>query len=395
MNDKRRDNRNRVLRNGETQRSDGKYCYKYVDSFGNQKFIYSWKLTPTDRTPVGKRDGPCLRDKIAELEFKKSTLGLFYDSNITVAELTKEYVNNVTSKNINCTNTYNSQCKVIVSHPLTTKRIVDFTNSDAKKMLLDLYNEHHYAFSTINNIKRILSSVFILGIEKDLIVKNPFKFSVDKIIKNTGKKYIRVALTPEQKTSFINYVCNDKIYKKYYNIINLLFETGIRVSELCGLTADDVDLDEEKIFISKQLLAKPHIHISLLKTPASNRMIPLSDSAKKSFQQLMNVRKNTKKVDGVNNFLIQKRNNKPILSTDVEKMLTRVTSKYNKVTGENLYLTPHICRYTFCTNLIRKGINPKVLQKLMGHSNISTTLNIYTTLCYDDIFKEFYRLQNL
>ena len=164
MNDKRRDNRNRVLRNGETQRSDGKYCYKYVDSFGNQKFIYSWKLTPTDRTPVGKRDGPCLRDKIAELEFKKSTLGLFYDSNITVAELTKEYVNNVTSKNINCTNTYNSQCKVIVSHPLTTKRIVDFTNSDAKKMLLDLYNEHHYAFSTINNIKRILSSVFILGI---------------------------------------------------------------------------------------------------------------------------------------------------------------------------------------------------------------------------------------
>ncbi|HDX6862364.1 TPA: integrase DNA-binding domain-containing protein [Clostridioides difficile] len=61
--EKRRDNKDRILRTGESQRKDGRYAYKYVYSFGKPQFVYSWKLVPTDKPPKGKRDDISLRDK--------------------------------------------------------------------------------------------------------------------------------------------------------------------------------------------------------------------------------------------------------------------------------------------------------------------------------------------
>lgn len=65
---KRRDRKGRILRTGESQRKDGRYLYKYIDSFGETQFIYSWKLVSTDRVPAGKRDCIALREKIAEIQ---------------------------------------------------------------------------------------------------------------------------------------------------------------------------------------------------------------------------------------------------------------------------------------------------------------------------------------
>lgn len=60
---KRRDNRNRILYRGESQRQDGRYTYKYVDALGKTKYVYAWKLLPTDKTPAGKREDLSLREK--------------------------------------------------------------------------------------------------------------------------------------------------------------------------------------------------------------------------------------------------------------------------------------------------------------------------------------------
>ena len=65
--EKRRDNKGRILRTGESQRKDGRYAYKYTDAYGKPQFVYSWKLVSTDKTPAGKRDVPALRDKIKEI----------------------------------------------------------------------------------------------------------------------------------------------------------------------------------------------------------------------------------------------------------------------------------------------------------------------------------------
>lgn len=63
MSEKRRDSKNRILRNGESQRKDGRYAYKYIDSTGKQQFVYSWKLERTDKLPQGKRNDISLREK--------------------------------------------------------------------------------------------------------------------------------------------------------------------------------------------------------------------------------------------------------------------------------------------------------------------------------------------
>ena len=62
MKEKRRDSKGRILHTGESQRTDGKYLYKYVDAFGNTKYVYAWRLTPTDPTPKEKREKPSLRE---------------------------------------------------------------------------------------------------------------------------------------------------------------------------------------------------------------------------------------------------------------------------------------------------------------------------------------------
>ena len=63
MSEKRRDNKNRILRNGESQRKDGRYAFKYSDANGKAQFVYSWKLESTDKLPAGKRDCLSLREK--------------------------------------------------------------------------------------------------------------------------------------------------------------------------------------------------------------------------------------------------------------------------------------------------------------------------------------------
>ena len=68
MSEKRRDNKGRLLKTGESQRTDGRYLYKYVDAQGETRYVYSWKLAPTDPVPKGKRNGKSLRELEAEIQ---------------------------------------------------------------------------------------------------------------------------------------------------------------------------------------------------------------------------------------------------------------------------------------------------------------------------------------
>ena len=92
MSVKRRDNKNRILRNGESQRSDGRYAYVYVDDNGKQKFLYSWKLENTDKVPQGKRDSISLRDKIKMLKKDLDDGIVSNGGDMTVLQLVQKYV---------------------------------------------------------------------------------------------------------------------------------------------------------------------------------------------------------------------------------------------------------------------------------------------------------------
>lgn len=102
---RRKDSKGRVLNDGEIQRSDGRYCYQYTDAFGKRKFVYSWRLTPSDKTPNGKRKDLSLREKEKQIEAERNIGIAPCGGNMTVLEL----VNKVYIAENRCPAQYASQ----------------------------------------------------------------------------------------------------------------------------------------------------------------------------------------------------------------------------------------------------------------------------------------------
>lgn len=100
-------------------------------------------------------------------------------------------------------------------------------------------------------------------------------------------------------------------------------------------------------------------------------------------------------IDGKTGFLYLDKNGMPMVSLHWEKYFQHICEKYNKIYKEELpKITPHVCRHTFCSNMAKSGMNPKVLQEIMGHSDISVTLDTYTHLNFDDIKQEMKNVVN-
>ena len=138
MTAKRRDNKNRVLRNGESQRADGRYAYKYTDANGQTRFVYSWKLVPTDVTPAGKRDDLALREK--EKQIKKDLFdGIIPNgADMTVLQLVQKYVLQKTGVKHTTEAGYNTIINILKKEPFGAVRIDRVRLSDAKAWLIEL-----------------------------------------------------------------------------------------------------------------------------------------------------------------------------------------------------------------------------------------------------------------
>lgn len=99
-------------------------------------------------------------------------------------------------------------------------------------------------------------------------------------------------------------------------------------------------------------------------------------------------------IDGYSGFLWFDKDGKPMVAMHWEKYFQHAVEKYNRIYKVPLpKITPHVCRHTYCSNMARSGMNPKVLQYLMGHSDISVTLNTYTHLKLDDAREEIKNLK--
>lgn len=124
----------------------------------------------------------------------------------------------------------------------------------------------------------------------------------------------------------------------------------------------------------------------------------MSDEVYERFYNILSNRKKQKKeaiIDGYAGFILLDKNGNPKVAMHIQKVVQRLCEKYNE---ENIIplprITPHVCRHTFCSNMTKSGMNPKTLQYLMGHSDISVTLNTYTHIGYDDAKEELKRVVN-
>ena len=395
MSMKRRDRRNRVLRTGESQRTDGRYAFKYIDPYGKPQYVYSWKLTPTDPVPAGKRAGPSLREKEEairrDLEDGIDHLG----AKMTVVQL---YALETTQRGNVRDGTKAGRdwfMRKLKEDPLGAMTIGNVRPCDAKAWAVRM-KESGMAYQTIGHGKRALNAAFYTAVQNDFIRRNPFGFRLNEVIVDDTTP--KVPLTPMQMESLLDFMRGDKVYGKYTDDLTILLGTGLRISELCGLTEKDIDFDAMAVSVDHQLLRgkKRGCYIAPPKTESGYRRIPMSQQVAEAFRRVIarNAGVKSPVIDGYTGFLFLNRKGNPRTCDSYDNMFKGLARKYDQTHEEPLPkpMTPHTLRHTFCTNMANRGMNPKALQYIMGHASITMTLNYYAHADFASAMAEMARL---
>ena len=395
MSEKRRDNRNRILHNGESQRQDGRYAYKYKDLNGETKFVYSWRLDKNDRTPAGKAREPSLREKERQIQQDLFNQIIPNGGNLTVLELVQKYLSLKINVRHNTRANYNFVVNIIKKEPFGNIRIDKVRQSDAKAWLIKLQKDGR-GYSTIHSVRGVVRPAFEMALQDGLINRNPFSFELATVVVNDS--VTREAITRAQERAFLKFIQEDKCYCKYYDGIFILFKTGLRVSEFCGLTIADIDFKKNRIRVDHQLQRSGNMEyiIEKPKTESGERFIPMSNEVAACFRRIIQNRPKPRKepmIDGYTGFLFLDKNGMPMVALHWEHYFKHIRNKSNSIYKIQLpKITPHVCRHTFCSNMAKSGMNPKTLQYIMGHSDISVTLNTYTHVQFEDAKTEFDRV---
>ena len=391
MSEIRRDNKGRKLATGESQDKDGRYRYKYNDSFGKRKSVYSWRLTESDPYPKGKRKDISLREKEKEVEKALRNAVATNGGNMTVLELVQRYISQKRGVKHNTQANYNFVINVIKKEDFGARRIDTIKLSDAKTWLIKLQDDGR-GYSSIHSIRGVVRPAFQMAVDDDLINKNPFEFQLATVVVNDS--VTREAITRKQQREFLRFIKEDKHFCKYYDGIYILFYTGLRVSEFVGLTINDIEFDKERIKVDHQLQRTRNMEYEILtpKTEKGERYVPMQKDVADCFRRIIQNRKHPKiepMIDGYSGFLFLDKNDMPMVALHWEKYFQHIREKYNSIYKVQMpCITPHVCRHTFCSNMAKSGMNPKTLQYIMGHSDIGVTLNTYTHLQFEDALVE-------
>lgn len=371
----RKDSKNRVLRNGETERKDGRYMFRYTDKkTGQRKTIYA-------------KDLPELREKeksvLSDVENNIRTDGNV--KSLTVNALFRHYLETKEISESTKVN-YRSAWKCHVEDSIGQYKVVQVLPSDIKKLYSGL-SQKGLAKSSIKRIHNLLHPVLEMAVDDDIIRRNPAK----AVWKDYGHEpEEKKALTLAQQKQLMEFVKSDTMYKCYCPMLTIMLGTGVRCGELVGLTWDDVDMGKKKIHIRRTLVYKDYgdglmLHVSTPKTKSGIRTIPMSDSVYNAFAQqkelnsLLGKDRNVFEVEGLKDFVFITRNGRPILMCSVNKILANIVKALNALGQEETFpsVSAHTMRHTFCTRMAENGMDIKVLQYLMGHANINITMQVY------------------
>ena len=284
--------------------------------------------------------------------------------------------------------------RLLAKEAFGKKTIRSVKTSDAKLFLIKLQQEDGKSYSSIHTIRGVLRPAFQMAVDDDILVKNPFGFQLAGVLVND-------AVTKEQMRKFLKFVHDDVVYCKYYEVVYILFHTGMRISEFCGLTLKDIDLQNKTVNIDHQLQITSDMRyiIGTTKTDAGTRVLPITEDVAQMFQAIIedrNAPKVEKSINGYSEFLFYDDNGMPLVAMHWEHRFNHMVSRYNEIYKVQMpNITPHVCRHTYCSNMAKSGMNPKTLQYLMGHSDIAVTLNVYTHVGLEDAEKELQKMQGL
>lgn len=385
----RKDLRGRALRKGEIQRkNDLRYMYSYTDPLGRRKFIYA-----NDLTELREKEQQLQRDQLDGLD-------LYVAGKATVNDTFDRYMTTKYDLRDSTRNGYLYTYDHFVRDNFGLKKIIDIKYSDVLQYYHYLLDEKGIALGTLDSVHCLLHPTFQLAVRDDIIRKNPTDGVMREVSKRAGKnRGIRHALTVEEQRAFMSYIANHPVYYHWWPIFTVLLGTGCRIGECIGLRWQDLDFEKRTISINHSVVyysqkgtRSSAMHVSLPKTEAGVRQIPMLDMVKDAFEMEREEQKETGEnrqvLDGMSGFVFTNRFGKIPNPQTINDTISRIRNSYNaeeilnarKEHRETLLLPEFSChhlRHTFATRLCETETNLKVIQSIMGHRSIETTMDIY------------------
>ena len=396
---KRKDKSRVVLRSGEVQRTNGSYQYSWMDGSGKRRFVYAKTLEELrikeEQIAKDKSDG-------IKTEARYTTLNELFDLWKTLKRGLKD----------NTFQNYVYLYDTFTRHVIGDKLVTKLKKSDIKRYYIYLADERGLKASTIDGVHTVLHQVLDMAVDDNYIRNNPS----DRVLKELKQSYFaksekRMALTRAEQDLFLDFLKNSRIYNHWYSIFAVMLGTGLRVGEVTGLRWCDIDLENGIIDVNHTLIYYSHrtadskqgcyFNVNTPKTTASNRQVPMLDFVKEAFvkekevQELLDI-KCEAVIDGYTDFIFVNRFGNVQHQGTLNKAIKRIIRDCNDeqfLKSDNpKVLLPHFSchtlRHTFTTRMCEAGVNVKVIQDALGHTDVSTTLNIYT-----DVTKELKRVE--
>lgn len=386
----RKDGKGRVLRKGEHYRkTDGRYSYIYTDPLEKQRTIYARTLAE-----LRKKEENLVRDQM-------DGLNVYVAGNADVSFLFDRYISTKSELRSTTYTNYMYIWNHFIRDGFGKKKIKDIKYSDVLYFYNDLITNKGLQVNTLENINTVLHPSFQLAARDDIIRKNPVEGVFAEIKKRKGgSRKTRRALTVEQQRAFMNYVAESPLFYNWYPLFVFLLGTGCRIGEAIGIRWDDVDMQKRIININHGLTYYPRaddtykceFRVSEPKTEAGVRNIPMMQPV---YEVLMDEyeRQNEEgfcvvNVDGMTNFIFTNRFGVPHNPAAINRVIKRIVDAHNaeevvkakKEKREPMIIprvSNHIFRHTFASRFCENETNVKVIQEVMGHSDVSTTMNIY------------------
>ena len=385
----RKDYRGRALRKGEVQRaSDKRYMYTYTDPQGRRKFIYA-----QDLATLREKEKQLMKDQLDGLD-------LYVAGKATVNDVYDRYISTKCDLRITTRSNYDYIYDRYVRNSFGKRKIANVKYSDVLQYYFFLLNEMNLSLGTLDSVHTLLHPTFQLAVRDEIIRINPTDGVMREVSKRAGKaRGVRHALTIEQQRAFMDYIANHPVFFHWWPLFTALLGTGCRIGEVLGLRWEDLDFEKRMISINHSVVYYPvgesrtsALRVSLPKTDAGIRTIPMLEIVYNAFKMEEEEQKETgfnqTEIDGMKGFVFINRFGTVPNPQTVNRTIKRIISSYNaeesvrakKERRDPIILPDFSChhlRHTFCTRLCENETNLKVIQAIMGHRNIETTMDVY------------------
>lgn len=399
----RKDPKGRKLKDGESYRSsDERYQYRYSLGNGKRHIIYAKTLEE-------------LRRKEEEVKDNQRNNVKTNVSKVTLNDIFELYMSGKTELKASTRTNYNYMYNNYVRDELGVRKIVSIKYSDIKKFYNSLINDRGFKPNSMEIINTIIHPVFTLAVRDGYIRMNPSDGAMAEIKKSHNwEKPKRHALTVTEQQAFIDFVAKSKTYNHWLPLLTVFLGTGCRVGEIVGLRWCDCDFEQGSISINHNLVyrqaddGKCAFHVTTPKTSAGIRTVPMLKDVRKALLQEKKKQMaegfNDTEIDGYTGFIFTNKVGYIHNPQTINRAIKRIVRDHNNEEKEIAKqekrepmlirdFSVHSLRHTFCTRFCENETNLKVIQEIMGHSDISTTMNIYAEATNDKKQEAFSQLE--